>query len=454
MIPRRHPKSALFAFACAAALAAPIFSPGVAFAQRQEGRNGAEAPQSGDEIALAVGETRTISARDVRNYSEGSSGVIDIKLTSDNSQFVLSGRKAGSTSLLLIKNDGTQVSLTIHVFPRSPAVVEKELTQLLDGLGSVRVKRVGARIVIDGVVSSEAELKRVAHVASLYPGQVESLVTLPGGGGAGAGDANGKYIIRIDFYFVQYDKNSSYGVGLAWPGSVGGDAVVRSTVGFDFVAGSRAATASITNQPLPRLDIASRKGWAKVLKQATVVTNNGVEANFANGGEQNFQVNAGLTAGIQKISFGTDVTVLPRYNAAKREVEMRLVADVSDLTASASGSALPGRTTSKLTTNITLKLGQSIVLSGIRAQSQTHSVSGLPGLKDIPVLGLLFGSHSDLELQTEGAVFVVPSVVESVPSSAAEMVDAAIAKFADYRGDIKKVEAYEKRPGASPVVRP
>jgi len=425
-----------------------LLAPAVASAAPPQDRTSTGSAEAADEIALAIGETKTVSAKDVRNYSEGSPGIIDVKLTTDNSQFVIAGRKPGSTTMLLIKNDGSQVNLTVHVFARSPAVVEKELTQLLEGIVGVRVKRIGARIVMDGVVSNDTELKRVQHIATLYPNQVESLVTLPGGGGASTSDS--KYIVRIDFYFIQYDKNSSYGVGLGWPGSVGGDAVVKSNVTFDFIGGSRAATASITNQPIPRLDIASRKGWAKVLKQATVVTNNGVEANFQNGGEQNFTVNTGLTVGVQRISFGTDVTVLPRYNPQKREIEMKLVADVSDLTSSAGATSLPGRNTSKLTTNITLKLGQSIVLSGIRTKTQAHAVTGLPGLSSIPVLGLLFGSHADDELQTEGAIFVVPNVVEAVPSQAAEMVESALAKFADYSGAVDKIDAYDKRPGAQP----
>ena len=425
-----------------------LLAPAAASAAPPQDRTSSGSAEAAEEIALAIGETKTVSAKDVRNYSEGSPGIIDVKLTTDNSQFVLAGRKPGSTTMLLIKNDGSQVNLTVHVFARSPAVVEKELTQLLEGIVGVRVKRIGARIVMDGVVSNDTELKRVQHIATLYPNQVESLVTLPGGGGASTSDS--KDIVRIDFYFIQYDKNSSYGVGLGWPSSVGGDAVVKSNVTFDFIGGSRAATASITNQPIPRLDIASRKGWAKVLKQATVVTNNGVEANFQNGGEQNFTVNTGLTVGVQRISFGTDVTVLPRYNPQKREIEMKLVADVSDLTSSAGATSLPGRKTSKLTTNITLKLGQSIVLSGIRTKTQAHAVTGLPGLSSIPVLGLLFGSHADDELQTEGAIFVVPNVVEAVPSQAAEMVESALAKFADYSGAVDKIDAYDKRPGAQP----
>ena len=41
----------------------------------------AEKPPEGNEIVLSVGETRTISARDVKNYSEGVPGIIDVRLT-------------------------------------------------------------------------------------------------------------------------------------------------------------------------------------------------------------------------------------------------------------------------------------------------------------------------------------------------------------------------------------
>jgi pilus assembly protein CpaC len=421
-----------------------------AFAQKR-----GETPENGDEINLAVGESRTISAKDVKNYSEGVAGIIDIKLTTDNSQFVLNGRKPGSTTLLLIKNDGTQITLSVNVFVRAPQVVEKELSQLLGGIAGVTVKRMGARFVIDGNVATEAEARRVQHVVTLYPGQVESLVQVAGAPAAGVSapiGAERRFLIRIDFYFVQYDKNSSYGVGIAWPASIGGGSL-QTEFSYDFLLGTtRTATASLSNQPLPRLDIASRRGWAKVLKQATVITDNDQEANFSNGGEQNFPVNTGLTIGVQKIQFGTDLTVLPHYEPGKRELSVKLTADVSDLTASISGTALPGRTTSKLTTKVSLKLGQSIVLSGIRTHSLSNSVNGLPGLSGIPLLGILFGSHSRSNLQTEGAIFVVPTIVETIPNQSAELVDAALAKFRDYSGDVSSVNAYDKRPGASPGV--
>jgi pilus assembly protein CpaC len=432
----------LFSLCLAAACCA---WPLMATAQR-----GAAASATPEDINLGIGETRTISARDVKNYSEGVTGIVDIKLTTDGNQFVVNGRRPGSTTLLLIKNDGSQVTLNVNVFSRSPTAVEKELHQLLSGIAGVEVRRVGAHIVIDGTVNTEAELNRVKQVAGLYPDQVESLVQRAGVGVAPAATGAPKqFLIRIDFYFVQYDKNASYGVGIGYPDSFGG-AALQSELSFDFLAGSTtAATATLANQPLPRLDLASRHGWAKVLKQATVITNNDAEAAFSSGGEQNFPVNTGLTIGVQKIPFGTQLRVMPHYEPGKRTLSIKLDADVSDLTSSIGGTSLPGRSTSTLSTSVNLQLGQSLILSGIRSESLTHSVSGLPLLSDIPILGVLFGSHAQADLQTEGAIFVVPSIVETIPAASAELVDIALKKFRNYDGDVERVNAYDKRPGGS-----
>ncbi len=429
--------------------------PRAVLAEKRNERADAVIPDNGQTITLAIGETKVISAKEVKNYSEGVSGIIDIKLTSDASQFVINGRRPGSTTLLLIKNDGSQITLNIDVFVRAPQVVERELAQLLAGLSGVQVRRVGAHIVIDGRVADEEELKRVAHVASLYPDQVDSLVSIASAGvPAVAQGEPQRFVVRIDFYFVQYDANSSYTVGIGWPGSVGGD-LIQSSFVYDFLSGiPRSATATLANQPLPRLDIASARGWAKVLKQATVTTNNGTEASFSNGGEQNFSVTTGLGVGVQRIPFGTEVTVLPRYNPQVRQIDVKVTADVADLTAAISGTPLPGRTTSKLSTSVSLKLGQSIVLSGIRTATATHEVSGIPILKDIPVLGLLFGSHSNATQATEGAVFIVPSVIEAPTTSAQELVEGALAKFRDYSGGVDSVNAYDKRPGGGLSVPP
>jgi len=401
------------------------------------------APEAGqNELNLVVGENKTIPAGGVKNYSEGVKGIVDIKLTTDNTKFVVAGRKAGSTTLLLINKDDSTETWVINVFSRSPEAVRRELSQLLGEMPGVRVRRVGSRFFIEGGVSTDGDVKRIEKIANLYPGQVESLV-VAGGGGV----ADRKVNIRIDFFFIQYDKSSGYAVGVDWPARIGGGDIVQSEFTYDFLAGTTTtAEASVVNQPLPALDIASRRGWAKVLRQSTVITVNGTKAKWASGGEQNFPVSTGLTANIKEIAFGTKVEVLPRLDEASGELEVQVEADISDLTPPVESTNLPGRNISQLNTLVRLKLGQSLVLSGIRSSTRRHNIRGLPILSEIPVLGVLFGTHQDQAEDVEGALFIIPTAVESVPKPAVEIVNGALTQFEEYSGDIEAVNAYNKRP--------
>jgi len=399
-----------------------------------------------EELNLSVGENKTLSAQGVRSFSEGAKGVADVRLTPDSTQFVIVGQRPGSTTLLLLRKDGSELSVNINVFQRSIQSVEHELLQLLSGTVGVRVRRVGARFFIEGGVSTEPELKRIEHIAALFPDQVESLVVL---GGAAA---ERKLNLRIDFIFVQYDRTKNYQVGVNMPGSIGGPGVGRLDATFDLVAGAvGGAQAQIISQALPGLDLAATRGWAKVMKHSTVITANGSEAKFSAGGEQNYLISTGLATSLTQISFGTDVTVLPRFDPVSRELEIGLQSVVSDLTPTlASGTSLPGRNVSKLNTVVSLKLGQSIVLSGIRSSSQRHSVTGLPLLSEIPLLGILFGSHGDTQDEVEGAIYVVPSVIESIPRGAQEILDEALAQYKEFDGDINSVKSWEKDPTRAP----
>ena len=401
----------------------------------------------GEDVGIAIGETKFVSARDVKNYADGGTDVIDVRLTSDGAQFVITGKKVGSATLALIKADGSSTTYGVTVYARSPAAVERELTQLLEGTNGVRIRKIGGRLFVEGRVSSDADLHRVQQIAALYPGQVESLVSV------GTAGIERKILIRIDFYFAQYEKTSSYTVGIGWPANVGAANVAQSTFGYDFVAKTiTTATASLVNQPLPRLDVAASNGWAKVFKQATVVTNNGSEAVFESGGEQNFSVNTGLTIGVQKIQFGAFLNVHPIFNPQSRELDVKVDANVADLTSPIS-STLPGRNTSKLQTTVHMKLGQSLVLSGIRTRSQTHNVTGLPVLSEIPVLGLLFASHANTTDDTEGAIFIVPSIVESVPKPAQEMIENALHLYHQFDGNLAETHPYDHNPPPPPVPR-
>jgi len=416
-------------------------------AQAADPKGGAAAAGSGhaDDIALAVGETKTIPATGVRQYSVAAEDIASVTPTPEGSQFVISGRKPGTTTLLLIKNDGSRVTYDISVALRSPQAVEKEVGQLIEGIPGVKTRRIGARIFIEGGVSNETDLKRIQSVAASYNGQVESLVSV------GQSAAERKLLVRVDFFFVRYQKSRNFAVGLGWPDSIGGftakgDAIITNQFTFDFISKTAStAQASIVDQPLPRLDISSTRGWAKVLKQATVITSNGSEALFSSGEEQNFNTSAGLGTTVQKINAGTNVKVLPRYDTSTKDCEVKIVTEFSEFIPPISGT-LPGRNTTSLETLVTLKLGQAVILSGIHTNELRNDNKGLPFISEVPVIGLLFGSQTRAYQEVEGALFIVPSIIDSVPKSSLELIKSAVDQYKEYSGDIETVDTFPKAP--------
>ena len=87
-----------------------------------------------------------------------------------------------------------------------------------------------------------------------------------------------------------------------------------------------------------------------------------------------------------------------------------------------------------------------MVLSGIRSESLRRNTAGLPGLSQIPILGLLFGSLGHEREDIEGAVFIIPSVIENVSQRASELIDRTLGEFEGFDGDMRKVNPFDETP--------
>lgn len=66
---------------------------------------------------LHVGERTTLSARRVASYAEGVAGVVQVDVSADGLDFVITALAPGTTTLLLILEDGTQLRRELTVVP-------------------------------------------------------------------------------------------------------------------------------------------------------------------------------------------------------------------------------------------------------------------------------------------------------------------------------------------------
>jgi pilus assembly protein CpaC len=335
----------------------------------------ATADDEGDRsIVLRVGEQRSLPATGIKSYSEGAPGIAEVRVTRDQSRFVIVGRNVGITSVLFITHEGEQLQYTIRVIP----------ADAVKGLG-------------------------------------------------------GRENIRLDLYFVLIQDRYSHQIGLNWPGNIG-STITPSEASIAVTGGSSRATQSafqiLPQTFLPSFDLAQAKGWAKLYRQATLVTANGTEAVFSSGGEFNVQVENNLTVNVQSIEFGTKIAVLPKYDADSGRMELEINAEISDLDAEKGVRGIPGRMTTHVETLVNLELGQSVSLAGIRARTERRQKDGLPGLAMVPFIGALFGSHSRQVDDDEAYLLVVPSVIEPVSMSQRDRVEEAMRLYDSFRGGV------------------
>jgi general secretion pathway protein D len=115
---------------------------------------------------------------------------------------------------------------------------------------------------------------------------------------------------------------------------------------------------------------------------------------------------------------GVILQITPRVNASglvlldmSEEVSSAAAPPPSGQTTTTAQQSSPTINTRRVTSSLAINDGQTICLAGLIQDQRTNTSSGLPWLKDIPVLGFIFGQKSDQVSRSELIVLVTPHVV-------------------------------------------
>ena len=163
--------------------------------------------------------------------------------------------------------------------------------------------------------------------------------------------------------------------------------------------------------------LASRTS-VRVLSTPRVLALNNEQARILVGSEVPFtsatltSLNAVVNQVVQFRNVGTQLTVIPTVNH-DGYVTFRLLQEVSALSAQTIAAAqnAPVITTREAETSAIVKTGHTVVIGGLIGETQQAIESGVPILKDVPVLGSLFRTRSLARERTEIAIFLTPYVV-------------------------------------------
>ena len=156
----------------------------------------------------------------------------------------------------------------------------------------------------------------------------------------------------------------------------------------------------------------------RVLSTPRVLALNNEEARILVGSEVPFvsstlnSFNAVLNQVVQFRNVGTQLTVIPTVNH-DGYVTFRVLQEVSALSQQTVAAAqnAPVITTREAETSAIVKTGHTVVIGGLIGETQQLTESGVPLLKDLPLLGFLFRNRSVSRERTEIAIFITPYVV-------------------------------------------
>ena len=117
---------------------------------------------------------------------------------------------------------------------------------------------------------------------------------------------------------------------------------------------------------------------------------------------------------VQFEDVGTALTIIPTINDDDY-VSVQILQEVSSLTNQTIQAALnaPVISTREASTRTVIRDGQTVVIAGLIGDSRETIESGVPLLKDIPLLGFLFRRRNVNRSRTEVAIFVTPYIVRS-----------------------------------------
>ncbi|MDA7086943.1 type II secretion system secretin GspD [Pseudomonas sp. SA3-5] len=121
-----------------------------------------------------------------------------------------------------------------------------------------------------------------------------------------------------------------------------------------------------------------------------------------------------VTSTIQYRDTGVLLEVKPRVNSGGLIV-LEITQEVNDVTTNAtSGIDSPTINQRRITTNVAIQSGETLVLGGLIKENNGRTNEGLPYLRHVPVLGWLFGSQGKNTSRTELVVMITPTAVTSL----------------------------------------
>lgn len=381
-------------------------------------------------LALDLGKSEVIRlARPARDVLVASPTIADVVLRSADTAFVI-GRKVGETNVHFFDAEGREIDEVDVTVTFDSAAVTAALRRTLP-TEAISISTANQSIVLSGSVATPAEVENAQQVVRQFVTDDKAIVNL-----LTVHDKN-QVLLRVRVTEMQRNTVKELGITPGFPAPLqfsingltfdfAGTPQIFGTTPFGAVAvgsgttpfaGASTAPSKNFNALLQALE---QNGMVKTLAEPNLTAVSGETASFLVGGKffipQVIGVGASAQISAVPFPFGIQLTFTPVVLSSGL-ISLRIATNVSEPTTGSTtvnGTILPNLSERSAATTVELPSGGSIAMAGLLQNDLNDSISGLPGIMDVPVLGALFSSKQFQHNETDLVIAVTAFLIKPV----------------------------------------
>ena len=378
-----------------------------------------------EEIHLTVGKSIVIDyPADIARISTSNADIVDASPVTGR-EILVHGKSFGTVTLVVWSKAGQRNFYNITVEQNLEPL--RQLLKETFPSQDIHVQSSRDSLSLTGRVANKDIGDRATALATPFAKTVVNNLQIA------EGPAEKQILLRIKFAELDRSAAQQFGVNLVSTGATNTIGAVStgqfaSAIPPASIGGGATTPFTVSNALnifafRPDLNLGAfiqaleQKNLLQTLDEPTLMTSDGKEASFLVGGEFPIPVlQGGANAGavtIQFREFGVRLTFTPTITG-NNNIRLHVKPEVSSLdysnALSFNGFTIPALSSRKMETNVELGEGQSFVIAGLIDNQVTETISRIPGLSSLPILGNLFKSKSINKSDTELVVLVTPEI--------------------------------------------
>ncbi len=377
-------------------------------------------------VQVSLNESKYMEAPGITRMAVGNPAIADVQLLSSG-DYLLVGKKAGSTSLIVWSSKG-RLEYNVYVSGDDQGMASAIKSAI--GYPGVSVQMMNGKVLLRGTVENQYEHDTAVKMAQLYLGE----------GGSGESSSVVDLLemahpsqIRLEAQIIEISAKDSKNLGIqywsATPGdsSSGDSGISVGTAGLfyggeDFKTnrGSGGWLGNHISSVNATLQALINNGKARILSRPSITTMSGETANILIGGRIPIPISEDGDVTIEYKEYGIKLNIEPKVDS-ENKITSKVHAEVSTLDYShgvkIDSFEVPGIASREADAVVNVHSGMTMAIGGLLNSEDSKTVSKIPLLGDIPIIGQFFRHTSTTRDNRELMILITPTVVsDSTPT--------------------------------------